>query len=261
MEGPPAGNASSPTRESIQSALEMVTEKLRAAYSASPWHSKQPEPRLVAVSKTKPPEFVLWAYEGGQRHFGENYVQELVDKAGDPSLETACDIRWHFIGHLQRNKCNSLVSAPGLWMVETLDSERLATALDTSWRKKYPTEKRLRVCVQVNTSGEDTKFGCQPDDVAQLVQHVRDNCPGLLFCGLMTIGSAGHDYTSGPNPDFEVLVSTREAVCSQLGLEARAVELSMGMSGDFEQAVGAGSTNVRVGSVIFGSRPPKKTVS
>ena len=248
----------SPTRESISSALETVKTTLQTAYRLSSWYEKQPEPRLVAVSKTKPAGVVRWAFESGQRHFGENYVQELVEKAKDPSL-AALDIRWHFIGHLQRNKCNSLVSTPGLWMVETVDSERLATALDSSWRKKQP-ESRLKIYLQVNTSSEEAKSGSQPEHIPQLVQHVQDNCPGLEFCGLMTIGRMGHDYTTGPNPDFEVLVRTRERLCSQLGLEPQTVQLSMGMSADYKEAVAAGSTSVRVGSIIFGARPPKSSI-
>ena len=250
-------SSASLTKESISNALETVRATLQTAYRGSPWHERQPEPRLVAVSKTKPAEVVRWAYESGQRHFGENYVQELVEKAKDPSLSALSDIRWHFIGHLQRNKCNNLFSAPGLWMVETVDSERLATALDTSWRKKEP-EQRLKIYLQVNTSGEESKSGCQPQHIPQLVEHVRDNCPGLEFCGLMTIGRMGHDYSTRPNPDFEALARTRESLCSQLGLEQQCVELSMGMSSDFTQAVAAGSSNVRVGSNIFGARAPKK---
>ena len=243
------------SKESISSALEMVRSKLQAAHRASSWHAKQPEPRLVAVSKTKPAEVVRWAYESGQRHFGENYVQELVEKATDPTLG-ALDIRWHFIGHLQRNKCNSLASTPGLWMVETVDSERLASALDSSWRKRE-LEQRLKIYLQVNTSGEEAKSGSQPEDIPRLVEHVQHKCPGLEFCGLMTIGRMSHNYSTGPNPDFEVLVRTREEMCSQLGVEPGAVELSMGMSADYKEAVAAGSGNVRIGSVIFGARPPK----
>ena len=141
-------------------------------------------------------------------------------------------------------------------MVETVDSDRLATALDSSWRKKQ-TEQRLRIYLQVNTSGEEAKSGCQPQDIPRSVEHVRNNCPGLEFRGLMTIGRMGHDYATGPNPDFEVLARTREDLCSQLGLQPRTVELSMGMSADFTQAVAAGSSNVRVGSSIFGARAPK----
>lgn len=231
---------------------------LQAAYGTSSWYSKQPEPRLVAVSKTKPPELVQWAYESGQRHFGENYVQELLDKAQNPAL-ASLDIHWHFIGHIQRNKCNNLTSIPGLWIVETVDSDRLATALDSSWKKKQ-SNHRLKIYLQVNTSSEESKSGCQPADISHLVRHVQDNCTSLEFCGLMTIGRIGHNYDSGPNPDFEILVKTREKLCSQLGLDIGSVELSMGMSADYEHAVTAGSSNVRVGSVIFGVRAPTKHV-
>ena len=251
-----------PTKDDVTASLAAVRDKIQTAHRGQPnWHSQNPVPipRLVAVSKTKPPEMIRWAVESGQKHFGENYVQELVEKAQDPAL-AALDIHWHFMGHLQRNKCNILTSAPGLWMVETVDSSRLATALDSSWKKRYP-ERRLKILVQVNTSGEQSKSGCAPQDAPALVQHVRDTCTGLEFCGLMTVGRVGHDYSMGPNPDFEVLVRTREEVSACLGLDARGLEMSMGMSADYQQAVAAGSSNVRVGSIIFGARPPKKSVA
>ena len=248
------------TRESVAAALETVRTKLQAAYAPSPWHSLQPPPRLVAVSKTKPAEVIQWAYDSGQRHFGENYVQELVEKAHDPALANL-DIHWHFIGHLQRNKCNSLTAVPGLWLVETVDSDRLATALDNSWKKKTQSKNKLKIYLQVNTSGEELKSGCHPDNVPGLVQHVQEKCTGLEFCGLMTIGKMNHDYSSGNNPDFETLVKTRDQLCVQLGLERGKVELSMGMSADYEEAVTAGSSNVRVGSVIFGARKYQSTAN
>ena len=217
--------------------------------------------RLVAVSKTKPPADVLEAYKHGQRHFGENYVQDLMEKASDPLLVDLPDIRWHFIGHLQRNKCNNLLSVPHIWCVEAVDSERLATTLDTSWSKKREDpSKNLQVFVQVNTSGEASKSGCDPGSTVAIVTHIRDSCPDLEFKGLMTIGRIGHDFTRGPNPDFECLVATRQVVCERLGLREEECELSMGMSADFEEAILAGSTNVRVGSAIFGARAHKRTV-
>ena len=245
-------SGASRSKDDISASLVAVRGKIREAHQSSrPSHSHA-EPRLVAVTKTKPARMVLWAYESGQRHFGENYVQELVEKARDPSL-VSLDIHWHFIGHLQRNKCNNLTSVPGLWMVETVDSERLATALNSSWRKQYP-ERKLKVLVQVNASGEDQKGGCSPDATPALVKHVMDDCTGLEFCGLMMVGRIGHDYSTGPNPDLERLVRVREMVCEQLGLQKEQVELSMGMSADYEHAIAAGSTNVRVGTAIFGPR-------
>ena len=233
---------------SLMSVRTRVGEALKKATTVG-----QPSPRLVAVSKTKQPELVLEAYRGGQRHFGENYVQELLDKANHSLLVGLEDIRWHFIGHLQRNKCNNLTSVPHLWCVETVDSQRLATNLDASWRKRNSKEK-LKVFVQVNTSYEESKHGCHPDKASETVKHICENCEALDFQGLMTIGKIGHDYSSGPNPDFDCLVGTRRTVCKELGLREEQVELSMGMSADYEQAILAGSTNIRVGSTIFGAR-------
>ena len=247
-----AGCVPDPTPESITASLDAVWANIRAAHQSS--FRGQPEPRLVAVSKTKPPKTVLRAYEHGQRHFGENYVQELVEKSHDPSL-AGLDICWHFIGHLQRNKCNTLVSVPGLWMVETVDSERLATALNNSW-KRHNSETRLRIFIQVNVSSEEEKSGCAPDCTPAVVRHVKDMCRELQFCGLMMVGRIGHDYTVGPNPDFERLVCVKDAVCGELGLYEGEVELSMGMSADYHHAIAAGSSNVRIGSAIFGARKP-----
>ncbi len=249
---------------SIPAALASVRARVSEAFrkyssdsiDSGPAAAAREEVRVIAVSKTKPAEMVLCAYESGQRHFGENYVQELVEKAQHPLLAGLAHIRWHFIGHLQRNKCNALTAVAPLWAVETVDSLRLASALDTSWgRRGYG--RKLRVFVQVNTSGERSKHGCSRAEAPALVRHIRENCRALEFTGLMAIGKDSHDYSTGPNPDFQCLVATQEEVCRELQLNPTQVELSMGMSADFEQAIIAGSTNVRVGSTIFGPRPPK----
>jgi len=213
--------------------------------------SRKPEAvRLVAVSKTKPVEQLAECYEAGQRCFGENYVQELVDKA--PRMPS--DVSWHFIGHLQSNKAKLIVDkVPNLTAVETVDSVKLANKLNGA--VEAATERSagaLRVMVQVNTSGEESKHGLAPGaDVVALAKHIVENCPQLAFSGLMTIGMP--DYTSKPE-NFETLKKCRAEVCAALGLNEDACELSMGMSGDFEAAIEMGSTNVRVGSTIFGAR-------
>lgn len=114
------------------------------------------KPTLVAVSKTKPVDLIVAAYEAGQRHFGENYVQELVDKANNSIILEKCnEIRWHFIGHLQSNKINKILSLPNIYMVQTVDSEKLATQLNKNWPKFGPPDSKLNVMVQVNTSNEE----------------------------------------------------------------------------------------------------------
>lgn len=233
----------------IAKALKVVRDKISAA--SKPSHSVQP--RLVAVSKTKPTELIIAAYREGQRHFGENYIQELVEKSTSHEILQHCpDISWHFIGHLQSNKVSKLVSVPNLFMVETVDSQKLATALNKGWAQSSPTP--LSVMIQVNTSGEEKKSGVTPAETATLVEHVLKECRNLNFSGLMTIGMASYDADAGPNPDFVSLVKCRDEVCEKLGLNSSDVELSMGMSADYVQAIELGSTNVRVGSTIFGER-------
>lgn len=115
-------------------------------------------PRLVAVSKTKPIDLIIDAYEAGQRHFGENYVQELIDKASDPKLLDKCkDIKWHFIGHLQSNKVNKIINLPNLYMIETVDSQKLVDVLNKKWESLNKAEDKLNVMIQINTSEEDGK--------------------------------------------------------------------------------------------------------
>jgi len=202
--------------------------------------------RLVAVSKTKSAELVKECYDAGQRCFGENYVQELVEKA--PRLPS--DVRWHFVGHLQSNKAKALLEGvPTLAMLETIDGEKLASKVNAAVPETRT--RALDVMVQVNTSGEESKHGVEPGDAAKLARFIVDKCPKLRFVGLMTIGMP--DYTSKPEC-FERLRACRELVCAELGIDVDACELSMGMSGDFEQAIEMGSTNIRVGSTIFGAR-------
>ncbi|KAK9092018.1 hypothetical protein Syun_026929 [Stephania yunnanensis] len=231
------------------SALRSVLHRVRAAAERSGRVSDHI--RVVAVSKTKPVSLIRDVYDSGHRCFGENYVQELIDKA--PQLPE--DIEWHFVGHLQSNKVKSLLAAvPNLAMVQTVDNEKIANHLD---RFVASIGRRpLNVLVQVNTSGEASKSGVEPSDCVELARHLKLSCPNLVFSGLMTIGMK--DYTSTPE-NFKVLSNCRANVCSALGISEEQCELSMGMSGDFEQAIEMGSTSVRIGSTIFGPREyPKK---
>ncbi|GAB2284705.1 hypothetical protein Dimus_019158 [Dionaea muscipula] len=203
--------------------------------------------RVVAVSKTKPVSLIRQVYVAGHRFFGENYVQEIVEKA--PQLPE--DIDWHFIGHLQSNKVKTLLSSvPNLAMVQGVDNEKLANTLDRAV-SNMGRRKPLKVLVQVNTSGETSKSGVDPSDCVALATHVKSSCPNLEFCGLMTIGMP--DYTSTPE-NFKTLLNCRTAVCKALRIPEEQCELSMGMSGDFELAIEMGSTIVRIGSTIFGPR-------
>ncbi|CAD7700213.1 unnamed protein product [Ostreobium quekettii] len=231
-----------PAADSVARTMGSVVAKIKAVADKA---NRLP-PRVVAVSKTQPAERIAAAYEAGMRHFGENYVQELIEKA--PQLPE--DIEWHFIGHLQSNKVNKLLEGvPNLKMIETVDSEKLANKLNKAILSLA--RPPLNIMVQVNTSGEESKSGLSPEDVVSLARHVHTQCQYLELKGLMTIGMP--DYTSHPE-NFLCLLKCREAVCRDLDIPVDDLDLSMGMSGDYEQAIEMGSTNVRVGSAIFGAR-------
>jgi len=227
---------------------------------------QKPRPvRLVAVSKLKPANDILALHRSphSHLHFGENYQQELLQK----SLLLPREIRWHFIGALQTNKCRPLAEQiPNLWCVESVDTEKKADQLEkgrSSLIEKSPELKDtpLRVFVQVNTSGEEEKSGVEPRDAAELCSHILEQCPHLKLQGLMTIGAIARSkgLSEGrENIDFVKLREVRDAVVEALKLDANTMNLSMGMSEDFESAIRCGSDEVRVGSTIFGERPPKK---
>ncbi|XP_042519496.1 pyridoxal phosphate homeostasis protein-like isoform X1 [Macadamia integrifolia] len=224
---------------------------LRVQQAAERSSRKADQIRVVVVSKTKPVSLIRQVYDAGHRCFGENYVQEIVEKAS----QLPDDIDWRFIGRLQSNKVKMLLSSvPNLAAVEGVDDEKIANHLDRGVANIG--RKPLKVMVQVNTSAEASKAGVEPSGCVELAKHVKLGCPNLEFSGLMTIGMP--DYTSTPE-NFKTLSNCRIEVCKALGIAEEQCELSMGMSGDFEQAIEMGSTNVRIGSTIFGPREyPKK---
>lgn len=152
------------------------------------------------------------------------------------------DIQWHFIGHLQSNKVNQVIkTVPNLAAIETVDTEKLADKINKAMETIAPERPPLRVFVQVNTSGEESKNGVEPGQpVVDLARYIHERCPRLQLAGLMTIGMP--DYTSRPE-NFKCLNDCRAEAAKALGLDPAALELSMGMSGDFEQ--------VRCGCVSF----------
>ncbi|KAK0446206.1 hypothetical protein EV421DRAFT_1901883 [Armillaria borealis] len=249
--------------------LESLAEIRSRVLSASP----ATPALLVAVSKYKPASDIQACLEDGQLDFGENYVQELVEKAKELPLE----IRWHFIGALQSNKAKTLAAIPNLYAIQTLTSEKAASALN----KALPSDRTapLNVLIQVNTSGEEAKSGLAPlsennpsGELTQLAKFIVNQCPRLRLQGLMTIGALEQSLNSGDdNADFERLKETRNLLHRFLLSEFQdtgkgkwgaetgdgRLLLSMGMSSDFEAALKAGGDIVRVGTGIFGSRKTK----
>ncbi|XP_076957411.1 uncharacterized protein LOC143632878 isoform X2 [Bidens hawaiensis] len=215
-------------------ALRSVFQRVRQAAERSGRNAD--DVRVIAVSKTKPVSLIRQLYDAGHRCFGENYVQEFIEKAP------------------QSNKAKSLVAAvPNLSMVQGVDNEKIANHLDRAVSSIG--RRPLPVMVQVNTSGEISKSGIEPSHCIELVKHVKFGCPNLVFSGLMTIGMP--DYTSTPE-NFRTLSRCGVEICKELGMPENQCELSMGMSGDFELAIEMGSTNVRIGSTIFGPRDYSK---
>jgi pyridoxal phosphate enzyme (YggS family) len=229
---------------SVATALSDVRARIHAAALAA---GREPSSvKLIAVSKTQPAAAVREAYAEGQRDFGENYVQELRQKAEE--LRDLSELRWHLIGHLQRNKARQVVSLVSL--VHTVDSAELA--LELSKRFAGAVEgRRLPVLVEVSIAGEQQKHGAPPSELAALLDSV-EAMPALSLRGLMCVPPLSEDPT-GARPFFEELARLREVH----GGVQRLPELSMGMTQDMEQAVLAGATLVRVGTAIFGTRPPQ----
>ncbi|KAM0323030.1 hypothetical protein ACHAQA_009129 [Verticillium albo-atrum] len=240
--------------KTLTSQLQAVTTRLAAAAQGRPV-------RLVAVSKLKPANDILALHRSDAAvvHFGENYAQELTQKAD--LLPRA--LRWHFIGGLQSNHAKKLARIPNLFCVSSVDSLKKARLLNASRADLIasdPAVEKLNVHVQVNTSGEDAKSGAAPgDETVELCRAVEAECPALHLLGLMTIGAIARSKATTPeteNEDFAALKAQRDLVREALGLD-RTLELSMGMSEDFEGAVAMGSDEVRIGSTIFGERGPK----
>ena len=198
--------------------------------------------QLLAVSKTHPAEMLAEMYAAGQRSFGENYLQEALDKI--EKLQNL-EIEWHFIGHVQRNKTKHL--AEKFDWVHGVDRLIIAERLSN---QREDNQAPLNICLQVNIDGQDTKDGCQPEEVADLVAQI-SQLPKLRLRGLRVI----------PAPNNTAAFADAKALFEAVKMQHTKAEdwdtLSMGMSGDMTEAIAAGSTMVRVGTALFGTRPKK----
>ena len=199
---------------------------------------------LVAVSKTFPVNLIREAHAAGQRVFGENRVQEALQKIGG---STDLEIRWHLLGHLQTNKARK--AAPAFATIQSVDSIELVQKLD---RAAEEAETKPELLIQVDLAGEATKFGASPGEVPRLLEAAAA-CSAARVVGLMTLPPVP-DSPEDTRPWFRELRDLRDRWLST-GVPAPMLrELSMGMSGDFEVASQEGATMVRVGTAIFGSR-------
>lgn len=201
--------------------------------------------RLIAVSKTKPVELLMQVYRSGQRDFGENKVQEMVDKYD----QMPKDVRWHLIGHLQTNKVKYV--APFVHMIHSVDSEKL---LRTIQKEAAKNERVIPCLLQVHIAEEETKFGLSDDEVRNIAsEKVIATLPNIRIIGLMGMATFTENEEQ-IKQEFRHLKSLFDEV-KKMGLTGMEMkELSMGMSSDYQIAIQEGSTMVRVGSAIFGER-------
>ena len=235
---------------SIAQGLAEVRERIERATAAAGRSSGSV--RLLAVSKRHPPAAIREAYQLGQRDFGENYVQELTEKA--EALADLTDLRWHLIGHLQRNKARKLAALTSA--VHSVDSSELAAelgkrvgqAMDERARRFGAERARLEILIEVSIAGEAQKSGVDPAELAQVLSAVEHE-PALVLRGLMCVPPLT-ELPEQALPYFERLAALRD----EHGGSARLPELSMGMTADLEQAIAKGATWVRVGTAIFGAR-------
>jgi PLP dependent protein len=196
---------------------------------------------LVAVSKTKPASDILELYNLGHRDFGENYVQELTDKQG----QLPKDIRWHFIGHLQTNKVKYIV--PFVHLIHGVDSEKLLKEINKQAAK---INRIVDVLLQVHIAEEETKFGMNEEEVANVLMNEFAN---VRICGLMGMASFSNDLEQVRQEFKRLKLIYDQFSKSQTSVSAFQI-LSMGMSGDYKIAVEEGSNLVRIGSLLFGVR-------
>ena len=226
---------------SLKESRNQVLEQIEAACQRAGRESKTVQ--LLAVSKTHPSEALREMYATGQHKFGENYLQEALEK-----IEALADleIEWHFIGHVQRNK-TKLLAEKFSW-VHGVDRLIIAERLST---QRLDSQPPLNICLQVNIDGQDSKDGCQPEEVAELVQRI-SQLPHLRLRGIMVIPA--------PN-NVAALLDAQKLFKVVKALHAHPEDwdtLSMGMSGDLEEAIAAGSTMVRIGTALCGARDYSK---
>ncbi len=198
---------------------------------------------LIAVSKTKPVPMLQEAYDAGCRDFGENKVQEIMDKID----KLPSDIRWHMIGHLQTNKVKYIVGK--VFLIHSVDSLHLAEAISKEAVKQNTT---VNILIEVNVAKEDTKYGTMAEDTLSLVEKIA-LLPGICVKGLMTIAP----YVENPQENRQYFVKLRQLA---VDIKSKNIDnvhmdiLSMGMTGDYMVAIEEGATYVRVGTGIFGER-------
>ena len=199
---------------------------------------KQKAVSLLAVSKKTNPESIKTLFDLGQRDFGENYVDELIEKS---KLLTS-EINWHFIGHLQSNKAKKLLLINNLKCIQSVDSLSLAKVIDKQCESLL---RKIDIYIQVNISNEESKSGVKPNEVIQLYSEIKQSCKNINLIGIMALG------TIGSKDEFEDLYCLKLKISKDLNLSLDDINISNGTSSDYELAIEFGSNQIRVGSILF----------
>lgn len=226
--------------ESVKDRLAAVKDNISACAAK---YGREGKVNLICVSKTKPSEMIMEAYECGERNFGENYVQELCAKAE----ELPKDIIWHMIGPLQKNKVRKVVKYAEY--IHAVDSLELAEFID---KEAERIGKIQKIMLEVNIAGEESKHGFKPEEVTEAALKI-SNLKNIQLVGLMCIPPI--EETEGANKKYFKALKEYEEKINSLNAEGlKLTELSMGMSDDYESAIEEGASFIRIGTAIFGAR-------
>jgi pyridoxal phosphate enzyme (YggS family) len=194
--------------------------------------------KCLVVSKTRPIEQILEIYDEGHREFGENYVNELIEK----SQKLPSDINWHFIGHLQTNKCKKVLEIKNLLSIESVDSIKLADEIQKQCLKL---DRTINIYLQINISDETSKSGIRLEEVSYIFEEIKKNCDRVNVIGIMSLGEIGNIE------QFDKMYEIKMELCSKFAVNPDEFILSLGTSDDFEEAIIHGSNEVRIGGYIF----------
>ena len=220
--------------EKLKSNYQKVLEAFTKSKNASTYANKNAI--LLAVSKKRPCEDIKVIYNEGQRIFGENYPQELLEK----SKKLPKDIEWHLIGHLQSNKVKKLLEEIPNLVIESIDRVDIVEKIN-----KFASEKnKTKVYIEINISNEDSKTGCKQNEIFNIAKEIIDS-PRLELVGIMSLGNIGNKN------EFEKMLKIKEELCEKYSLDKNKFIASFGTSQDYEEALLSGSDEVRVGHQIF----------
>lgn len=226
---------------SIRKNIQMINEDISKFAEES--QRSASDVKLIAVTKLHSPEEINEAIKCGVTDIGENKVQEIQEK-----YDKVDKVNWHLIGHLQRNKVKYIIDK--VYMIHSVDSLKLAEEIN---KRAGQHGIMMKILIQVNAEGEESKFGIKPSELDDLISEIHEKCGSIEICGLMAIAPF-YDNPEDARPCFKTVKSLFDTYKCDERDRVNFATLSMGMSGDFKQAISEGATHVRIGTAIFGAR-------